>query len=243
MLLPLLLILAGISAAGAAIIATADWDTVPDHPPDVPVGTPGSTGWKRVDAILPELKKASASSGYPLGLLVAWIGKESGGRLDEVTRLDERGYFQLIPDESRALGLDHQRLSVDPVYSINAGLLLIGRYAKEADALALFPRGSSAYWRLVKLGHTVGSGDTRKLVDAAKAAGAGSSWEAFEQFALSGAAHTKHSPAKWFPFLAALYRAGQPFGFGSESGQTLVGAGGVFDDILDPLDALPRRVV
>ena len=189
---------------------------------------------------MPELQKASTSSGIPLGVLVGWIAKESGGKLGEVTRLDERGYFQLMPDESRALGLDHQRLSTDPVYSINAGLLLIGRYMKEADALGIAPHGSSYFWKVTKLGHTMGSGDTKTLARAAQSAGQAGSWSDFENYALSGAAHTKHSPAKWFPFIDQIFQVGAPFGTGGDSGMTVAGAGGGYSDIPDVLDLLPK---
>lgn len=216
-MLPILFIGGGLAALAALFIYVADVQPVPDHQPDVPAGTPGSTGYKRVDAILPALKTAAAAADIPLGLMVGWIAKESGGRLDEKTRYDERGYFQLMPDESKALGLDHQRLSTDSDYSIHAGVLLIKKYALLADGYGIFVKGSSDYWRLVKLIHTVGNGDVKSLVSAATTAGALSSWNTFEQFALSGGAHTKHSPSKWFPLVDKVYMVGLPFGFGHES--------------------------
>jgi hypothetical protein len=241
MILPIILLL-GAAAATIALLVTRG-DTPPVHDPDLPM-VPGSTRYRRVDAILGLLKQAAAESGIPLGVLVGWIAKESGGKLKEVTKLDERGYFQLMPDESKSLGLDHARLSTDSVYSINAGLLAIGQRMREADALGIAPRGSSYYWRLVKLGHTMGAGDTKKLANAAKAAGQAGSWSDFERFALSGAVHTKHSPAKWFPFIDELYRVGAPFGFGTDAGTFVVGAaipGTGYTDIPDPLNLIRRR--
>src|SRR5579862_148857 len=235
-LLPLILI-----ASGAGFVAAyiSSGDSPPDHEPDLPP-MPGSTGYKRVDAILPLLKQASSSSGIPLGLLVGWVAKESGGKLDEVTSLDERGYFQLMPDESKSLGLDHQRLSVDPVYSINGGLALIGRYMGESDSLGVAPKGSTYYYLLTKLGHSVGSGESRQLANAAKNAGQAGSWDSFEQFSRSGAVKVKHSPDKWFKFVSDVYHVGAPFGFGS--GNTVISGleGPAFTDIPDPLALLPK---
>jgi hypothetical protein len=242
-LVPILLILGG----GAALLAFALSSSerpVPVNEPDLPPA-PGSTRYKRVDAILDLLKQAAGASGIPLGVLVGWIAKESGGKLAVHpqpgagdTKLDERGLFQLMPAESKMLGFDHQRLSTDPVYSINAGLALIGHYMGEADKLGVAQHGSNYYWRLVKLLHTMGSGAVDKIIAAAKADGAVASWEALEEYATSHDAEllhaTKHSPVKWFPFVDEVYATGAPFGFGAAT--TLVGAS--FPDIIDPLDCL-----
>jgi hypothetical protein len=238
-------------AAGAATLfwmfAAKENDVPPVHEPDE-APTPGTTGYKRVDAILDELKKAAQASGIPLGVIVGWIAKESGGRLDDVTKYDERGYFQLMPDESKTIGYDHQRLSTDPVYSINAGLALIGKYMGDVDKFAVAPRGSSYYWRLVKLAHSMGSGAVKKIIDEAKAAGAAGSWESLERYATANDSHflstTKHSPIKWFPFVDTVYNVGAPFGFGT-SDQVVGGIGAdplnVYTDIVDPLDCLKKR--
>lgn len=236
-LLPVILILGG----GAALLIFALSSSerpVPVHEPDLsPV--PGSTRYKKVDAILGLLQQASASSGVPLGVLVGWIARESGGRLDEVTKLDERGYFQLMPSESKMLGVDHQRLSTDPVYSINAGLALIGHYMGEADKLGIAQHGSNFFWKVVKLLHTMGSGAVTKIVAAAKVDGAVGSWESLEEYATTHDSEflhqTKHSPLKWFPLVDEVYAAGAPFGFGAAT--TVVG-GAAFPDIIDPLDCL-----
>jgi len=41
---------------------------------------PTKTGKKRVDEILGKLQAAASASGIPLGLLVGWVIKESGGK-------------------------------------------------------------------------------------------------------------------------------------------------------------------
>ena len=246
MFIPILLIGGGIAIIFAAISGGED-GPVPDHQPDLPP-TPGSTGYSRVDAILPELKQAAQSSGIPLGLLVGWIAKESGGKLADTTSLDERGYFQLMPSESQSLGLDHERLSTDEVYSINAGLLLIGQYMKDAQALNIAPMGSSYFWRVVKWIHSQGLGAVKKIVAEAQAAGETGSWNALEGYALENDAHflstTKHSPKKWMTFVDSVYKLGAPFGFGTDSSASVVAlgadAGTLYADIIDPIDCLKR---
>lgn len=251
--------IAGILLGGGGILTLyllASGDNLPEREqknqqPDEDAGGPDKTGWKLVDAMLPQLRAASRSSGIPLGVLVGWIAKESGGKLTSTTRLDERGLFQLMPSESKTLGLDHKRLSTDLAYSIDAGIALISKYMKDARALGIAPEGSAYFWRLVKLGHTMGPGATKKIVNGAKSAGAVGSWEALKNHAMSNEkkylSSTKHSPTKWFPLVDAVYKVGAPFGFGSDI-QTVMGSAFAyrnplpeFSDIVDPLDARRRR--
>ena len=188
--------------------------------PIIIMPSPTSTGYKLVNAILDKLRSAAQSSGIPLGVMVGWVAKESGGKLTSTTSLDERGYFQLMPDESKSLGLDHQRLSMDPDYSIAAGVKLIQKYADKASGIAIAPKGSSYFWRLVKLIHTMGASAVAKIIAGAKDAGAASSWDALERHALANEARylheTKHSPSKWFPLVDQVYQIGFPFGFGND---------------------------
>ncbi len=239
---------------------------LPAPPPPAPVVDSGANGvpngstvvlpqtrWKRVNAILGALNAAAKQSGIPLGLLVGWIAKESAGKLSEYpqpgpgdTKADERGYFQLMPAESKAIGVDHQRLSTDSLYSINAGLALIGKYMGTIDRYGIAPRGSSYYWRLVKLAHSMGSGAVGKLVEKAKAQGATKSWDDFKAFSLKQRVNGPQ-PAKWFPFVDEIYTIGQPYGFGPDA-QMVAGLFGglpnrrpVYTDIPDPLDMLRKR--
>jgi hypothetical protein len=200
-----------------------DYRTMKDHAPDSSA-VPGSTGYKLVNALLPRLRAIAEATGIPLGLQVAWIAKESGGKLGSHTGLDERGLYQLMPAESKSLGLDHERLSTDLEYSLGAGTKLIRQYQSKVDDLgvAAAPRGSALYWLLVKLVHTVGAGQTKKWVKAAQAAGAMGSWGNFESFVL-GQRWAGPQPRKWLPFLDAIYRLGRPFGFGSESAPLVSG--------------------
>jgi hypothetical protein len=258
-IVPALLVGAGFLALAALSVASEpeihtlknelpDYTPPPTPPPPpthpgaaLPPNIPTKTGWKRVDAILDELKKAAASSGIPLGLLVGWIAKESGGKLTDTTSLDERGYFQLMPAESKSIGYDHQRLSTDSTYSINAGLALIGRYMPIVEAFGVTPRGTSYYWRLVKMVHTMGAGQTKKVIDAARATGQAATWAQLEASALANPPPKGPRPSKWFPFVDEIYRVGRPFGFGSEDAQSIVGE--IFNDIPDPLDCLPSQQI
>lgn len=252
MLVPLLLVGGGVAAILAFVLSDKDRE-VPDHPPDLPPPPPTeaskTTRWRGVNAILEELRKAALSSGIPLGLIVGWVARESAGKLAAKpqpgpgdTKMDERGYFQLTPEESKSLGVEHRRLSTDSTYSINAGLLLIGKYMRAVDALNVAPKGSPYYWMLVKLGHTMGSGGMRRVVDGARAAGQASSWQKLEDYALANAStYSKPSVKKWFPFVDSVREVGASFGFG-DAPDTIVGGYPArpvaFDDIPDPLDVV-----
>lgn len=248
--------LMGIGVAGFMIaLLSADQDRpVPVHEPEE-TPTPGKTGYRRVDEILPYLRAAASQSKTPLGLSIGWIARESGGKLAEHpqpgpgdTKYDERGYYQLMPDESRKLGLDHKRLSADRDYSINGGLAALGYYSGKVDQLGVAPKGSAYYWRLVKLVHSMGEGAVKKLITAAEAAGATHSWTDLRAFVLAHEHELfktiKHSPTKWVTFVDKVYAVGQPFGFGSTAGEAVAGfvgpipGGKIFADIPDPLDEL-----
>ena len=206
---------------GLYVILTKDVHTFKEIKPDDPAALPaipstGKTGYKLVDKILDKLRAAASSSGIPLGLLVGWIAKESGGKLADTTSLDERGYFQLMPDESKSIGVDHERLSTDSDYSISAGIKLVQHYQAVVDALGVAAKGSSYYWRLVKLAHSMGAGQVKKIVTAAKADDQVDTWDDLESDALSMHV-TGPQPKKWFSFVDSVYSIGVPFGFGSSS--------------------------
>ena len=260
MLLPLILIAAG-TAASLVVASRFSWPVRGDRPdfrPDVehsheqPLDTtPETTGFHTLDRMPGELKKASALAKVPLGLLVGWIAKESGGLLARHpqpgpgdTTLDERGYFQLLPEESRVLHLQHERLSVDPRYSINGGLALIGRYMGIVDRFGIATRGSSYYWKLVKLLHSMGPGQTARIVHRAKAAGKVTSWDVLSTFALGLKVHGAQ-PKKWFPFIDDVFAIGKWFGFGDDT-RVIAGLDNApvelpYADIPDPLDVITPR--
>jgi hypothetical protein len=158
----------------------------------------------------------------PYGVAIGWIEVESGGRLGEVTSLDERGYFQLMPDESKALGVDHLRLSTDSEYSLQAGFKLIGYYrtafrkmCSARDITCVLPM-TEYYWRVIKMAHSMGQGSLAIMLSEAVAENAASDWASFSAFLRAHDAEylhrLKHSPVKWLGLIDRMFTLGQSYG-------------------------------
>jgi hypothetical protein len=124
----------------------------------------------------------------PLEFLLGWIAVESDGRIDVVTSLDERGFFQIHPAESKDARppLQHARLSTDPDYSVQAGIQLVRYYADLARRrFTWIPDRSELFWRVVKLQHAMGSPLARALLNQMRARGIETTWDAIKRYELT----------------------------------------------------------
>lgn len=142
---------------------------------------PSAQRWR---LLVPLLDRYRAD--IPLDFLLGWVAVESGARVDDRTSLDERGFFQIHPDESRDRHFDHLRLSSDPDYSVRAGIENVRYYAALARRrFPSVPAGSELFWRIVKLQHAMGSGLAKQLLDGLSATGVPLTWEAIERYEIT----------------------------------------------------------
>jgi hypothetical protein len=119
----------------------------------------------------------------PLEFLLGWIAVESGGFIDVVTHLDERGFFQVMKSESEMLHFDHARLSTDPDYSVQAGIRLVRFYADLVRRrYPWFTPGSELFWRVVKLQHAMGGGTASALLSSMRKRNLPMTWEAIKRY-------------------------------------------------------------
>ena len=141
-------------------------------------GGGGSEPW--VARLAPLLERYRGE--IPLDFLVGWVKVESGGNIKSHTSLDERGYFQIHPEESKTLGLKHTQLDVDPDYSVQSGIKLIRHYMRRVqDRFKLAP-GTDLFWHMVKFQHT-GIGYVDTILGFMKRDGvAPDSWDAIRNY-------------------------------------------------------------
>jgi peptidoglycan hydrolase-like protein with peptidoglycan-binding domain len=135
--------------------------------------------------LLPLLQKYR--NDIPLEYLLGWVTVESGGKLGDLTKICERGYFQVHPEESQGFrpNLDHDRLSTDPDYSVKGGVQLVNYYRNGvvllADQLGI-DKNSDLFWGLVKLRHWIPSAPQRLLARMSQEKIPISSWESIRQY-------------------------------------------------------------
>ena len=120
----------------------------------------------------------------PLDFLLGWVAVESAGRIDVVTaRLDERGFFQIMPSESAMMKFDHARLTTDPEYSVWAGVQLVCFYANHVRTrYPWFAPGTELFWRVVKLQHAMGVGTAAALLTSMRRNNLPMTWEAIKRY-------------------------------------------------------------
>jgi hypothetical protein len=136
-----------------------------------------------LNQLLPLLRRYSGD--IPVEYLLGWITVESGGKLGDLTKICERGYFQVHPEESQDLKLDHDRLSTDAAYSVEGGIKLVRLYAagvkKLAGQLGLSQTGD-LFWGLVKLRHWIPSAPVRILTQMRRDGAAVADWNSVRQY-------------------------------------------------------------
>ena len=138
----------------------------------------------RIKAVLPTIEQYRGN--IPLPFILGWIKVESDGKYgDEVTStiaLNERGFFQISIDESKAINADHKRITSDANYSIIAGTQLINYYVNIVKKQG-FTEADEVFWKLVKFCHSAGLGSCLGIIRKMKAANVlPKTWEGFKQF-------------------------------------------------------------
>lgn len=133
--------------------------------------------------LLPLLKQYRGN--IPLECLLGWITVESGGKLGDLTKICERGYFQIHPEESQQLKIDHDRLSTDPAYSVEGGIKLVKMYKSGVDRLAdqfKIDKGGDLFWALVKMRHWIPSAPQRLLLKMSQDRAPIFGWDSIRQY-------------------------------------------------------------
>ena len=123
----------------------------------------------------------------PLEFLLGWIDVESAWVLEPSSVTCERGYFQLYPEDSVKLGLDHDRIGAMTLLTrcnpespfVNRARKLI---EKPVKAFGGVPYNSELYWRLVKLWHWIPSAPEKILASMSAQGLKATDWESVRAF-------------------------------------------------------------
>ena len=156
-----------------------------------------------------------AGHDVPLVMLLGHIQRESGGRPNERTKLDERGLMQIHPETSRQMGFDHNRM-FDPLYSMWAGVEMFRRMADrlQREFPSWFPVRNDFFWRVVRFEFAIGSGATRQIIRRMQAERSEPrTWAQFTAYLTKNRAAllqlTKHDPAKWAASVDQVFETGE----------------------------------
>jgi len=114
------------------------------------------------------------NGGMPTDFLLAWLDVESGGNACSTTSLDERGIFQIHPEEAKYTNTDFGLLRPacsggkltrsltddEKKIQVISGVYLAQHYRERARSIlngvgADWSEASSDFWKLVKLGHAL----------------------------------------------------------------------------------------
>jgi hypothetical protein len=192
-----------------------------------------------VEALRARAVKFEATTGIPVDLQLAWVSNESQGKLDEVTTLNERGYFQIMGphvedgkakglrdvEAGRILGLTiadtgagpstppgGARLSFDGDFSYQQGIRLVQAYRRIANQAAQqfgLSWTDGDMWRMTKLYHN------------APAAVFGG--DNFPAFVLQAKGILGHTPVSWEEMYKAISGHQSKFGLKVLNNATAVG--------------------
>jgi hypothetical protein len=173
----------------ASLSSTVPWPAVPSASRFAAPVPPQ----QRYAALVPLLDRYRGD--IPIWFLLGWIARESGGVITDTTSLDERGFFQIHPAESRDARppIQHARLSTDPDYSVRAGVQVVRHYADLApQRFPWIPYGSELFWRVVKLQHAMGSGNANALITRMRTTGIGVTWDAIKRVEVTDRPKVSH---------------------------------------------------
>jgi hypothetical protein len=157
----------------------------------------------------------AAGNEVPLAMLLGHVQLESGGKPHDVTKLDERGLFQIHPGTSKEMGFDHGRM-FEPAYNIWAGIEMFRRMADrmQRDFPQLFPARGDLFWRMVRFEFAIGSGATRQILRTMLGQGiVPRSWPEFTAYLERNRDAlfrlVKHDPVKWANSVNRVFETGQ----------------------------------